>query len=186
VRIRSPSLGPYRLFLSSSNDPPLQRLRARVKALVEEVVNPQLISEYPEAGVSIALEIWERVAAQQAHGDSVNEIFVEKARNSQLTLVLLHDQLKKGTREELDAAIAAGVEVSLLCFEPPKSLSHRRQAQLRRDIRRYESHLFYGELGPPLSNDAWIGLTRVLLAFTFASIRDSQLPGGRELVAELR
>jgi hypothetical protein len=174
------------LFLSSSDDPPLRRLRSRVKTLVEDVINPQLIAEYPESGVTIALEVWERVAPQQAGGRSVNEIFVEKVRASQLTLVLLHDELKQGTREELDAAIAAEAEVSLLCFQPSKGLAVRRHRQLKRDIRQYQKLLLYGTLGSPQSDDAWVGLTRVLVAFTLASVRANMQPLGHEPMVELR
>lgn len=186
MRIRPPSMGPYRLFVSSSNDLPLRRLRTRVKTLVDEVINPQLLDEYSDSGVQLAVEIWERVVPQQAHGGSVNDKFVEKAKNAQLTLVLLHDQLKQGTREELDAAIAARVEVSLLCFEPSASLSNHRRARLRRDIRQYEHLLLYGRLGSPQSDDAWVGLTRVLFAFTLAAIRASTQLGGQERVVEPR
>jgi hypothetical protein len=186
MRIRPPSIGPYRLFLSSSNDPPLKRLRKRVETLVDDVINPQLLDEYPDSGVQLALEIWERTAPQQAHEGSVNDKFVEKAKNAQLTLVLLHDQLRPGTREELDAAIEASAEVSLLCFKPSATLSNYRRRQLRSDIKRYERLLLYGTLGSPQSDDAWIGLTRVLFAFTLAAIRASAQPGRPEPVVERR
>lgn len=176
MRLQPPPLyGPYRLFLSSSNDAPLRRLRKRVKTLVEDVINPQLLNEYPDAGVTVYLDVWDRVAAQSAHGEPVNEIFVKKVKESQFTLVLLHDELKSGTREELDAAIAVDGEVGLICFEPSPTLSKSRRATLKKHVKSYEGRVLLNRVGSPQSDDAWIGLTRILVGFTLAALKHNDL-----------
>jgi hypothetical protein len=111
---------------------------------------------------------------------------VEKARNAQLTLVLLHNELKQGTREELDGALGAEAEVSLLCFEPSATLSNYQRGRLRRDIRAYERRVLYSRLGSPFSNDALFGLTRIIVAFAFAAVRDRQQPSSAPAVVERR
>src|SRR5256885_13369168 len=108
MKLREPlNVDQYTLFLSSSDQAATRKLRRRVKALVDDVVGPQL-RRFPEAEVSLAVDMWEREAAQKApKGGKVNDLFVELARASALTLVLILDELRPGTKEELEAALAA-------------------------------------------------------------------------------
>ncbi len=79
-------------------------LRRRVKALVDDVISPQLREN--KASARLAVDMWERTAAEQARpGEGTNERFVRMARDANLTLVLILDELRDGTREELEAAV---------------------------------------------------------------------------------
>jgi hypothetical protein len=93
----------YNLFLSSSDETDTRRLRDRVQRLVYEVINPRL-SEYEQAGVRLDIQRWEQTAPQRVAEGGVNQLFVAKVRRSALTMVLLLDEIRPGTREEFEAA----------------------------------------------------------------------------------
>jgi hypothetical protein len=177
----------YTLFLSSSDEAAVRSLRDRVQTLLEDVIKPALQTGYPEARVALDLYRWEREAAVRAHGDSVNQKFVEEVRRSHLALVILLDELRDGTREELDAALDAGdVEVSLLAFAPSRDLEQGRREALEGELEKYGSMVLYNQLGSPRSDDAWRGLVRILVAFAFAALRASQLGDAEREVVERR
>jgi hypothetical protein len=148
----------YRLFLSSADDEWTQKLRDRVKRLVDDVINPRL-GDYREAG-------------------------------AQLTLVLLIDEIRPGTREELDAALAqVGVQVALLIFERPGGPTNVEKFRELEDYitqLRLRDDLFYDRrCGEPNSDEAWLALTKTLLDFTFAAMRNHD-PRNVTLNAERR
>src|SRR4051812_42658952 len=119
MKLREPStVLQHQLFVSSADEDLTRRLRQRVKRLVEDVINPQLLN-YPEGRVTLALRLWEREAAQKAEpNENVNEIFVRYARESSLTIVLLIDEIRPGTMEELVAALGDDdVDLAVLIFE---------------------------------------------------------------------
>jgi hypothetical protein len=175
VRLPEPSpVDRYTLFVSSSNEPAARRLRQRIKTLVDDVISPQLNLEYPESCVAFYVDMWERTAAQKASGSSVNDQFVTRARSASLTLVLILDELRNGTKEELEAAVGEdGVEVSLLSFEPSRNADPRQRRRVERTIRQYQNTLLYARVGKPSSDEAWVAITRHLLAFVFAAMRKS-------------
>lgn len=166
----------YTLFLSSADDDETKKLRSRVKQLVDDVIDPQLRGGYREAGVRLALDMWEREAAQRAApGRSVNDLFVERAKASQLTVVLLLDEIRPGTREELDAALAQlGVQVAVLVFERPDGpLDAAKLQELKDYMDTLRNEIFYDDrCGEPDSDEAWLSLVRTLLAFTLGAMRN--------------
>src|SRR5947209_903654 len=93
------------VFVSSGNSPAsLRRLRDRLQGFVDHVLNPMLF----ETGEQLRLQVvrWEDYAAQRsAQGVSTNERFVQAARDSHLTVVLLIDDIRTGTLEELEAVL---------------------------------------------------------------------------------
>lgn len=185
-----PASNTYTLFLSSADDEWTEKLRVRVKRLIEDVINPRL-GGYRESGVRLALDMWEREAAQRtAPGERVNDLFVERAKASQLTMVLLLDEIRPGTRQELDAALAQlGVQVALLIFDRPEGpLDAQRFQELKDYIEalRARDDIFYdGRCGEPDSDDAWLSLTRTLIDFTFAAMRNHD-PRNVAMNAEVR
>jgi hypothetical protein len=161
----------HTLFISSSDEPTARRIRQRVKRLVDDVICPSLRQEYPESRVTLEVDMWERTAAQKAAG---NAIFVERARASGVALVLIFDELRAGTKEELEAVVdEADVEVSLLSFDPSRNADPEQRKKVERVIRKYRGQLFYKRVGKPNSDDAWFELSRQLFAFAFAAMRKS-------------
>lgn len=166
----------YTVFVSSADDEWTQKLRSRVKQLIDDVIDPRLRA-YPECGVRLALDMWEREAAQlAAPGSKVNDIFVERAKRSQMTLVLLLDEIRKGTREELDAVLdQVGVQVSLLIFDRPDGpLDADKFDELEDYIEelRARDDVFYDRrCGEPDTDEAWLELTKTLLNLSFRAMQ---------------
>src|SRR5262245_27776022 len=113
-----PNTAEYTLFLSSSDQTETKALRRRIKSLIDDVYSPQLRDNDERA--RLAVRMWERAAAEQAPpGETTNERFVRMARESSLTLVLILDELRDGTREELEAAIdEPDTQLAVLSFRP--------------------------------------------------------------------
>jgi len=108
----------YRIFLSSGDD--ARALRDRVDRIVTDSINSQLL----EAGEEVRLEVdrWERTAAQRIEpGRHTNDLFVQRALDSNVTITLLVEQLGKGTRTELEAVLDADKQISALWFVPRDS-----------------------------------------------------------------
>jgi hypothetical protein len=102
------------LFLSSGDD------AAELRDRVEDVV--QVISkQFAEEGSALRFEVdrWESTAPQKApEGAPVNEIFVQRVKESHLTLVLLFNEIRPGTLDELKAALEAKVvQLAVLWFD---------------------------------------------------------------------
>src|SRR5690348_7068086 len=110
------------VFLSSSDE--VKALRNRVDRIIHEVINPQLASLPGDAAPELTLVRWEQSEAKKPSGGSVNAEFVRSAVASHVTFVLLQTQIRKGTREELEAVIdLPDVQLSVLRFAPDNPVS---------------------------------------------------------------
>lgn len=164
----------YLVFVSSSDEDETNALRERVKGLVDEVINPQLLT-YPEARVELSLRMSERSAAQRVpEGEHVNRIFVDQVRESALTIGLLLDEVRPGTEEELvealeDPAIQVAIHIFDRKGEPPEELAK----SVEEFLAEHRDKVYYDRCGDGDSNDAWFGVLRTLLRFTFAAMRDN-------------
>ena len=175
MKLPEPSLvRSYNLFLSSSDEAETQRLRQRVQRLVYEVINPRL-SEYEQAGVQLAIQRWEQAPAQRVEPGQVNELFIAKARQSALTMVLLLDEIRPGTREEFEAALAEpDRQVSVLIFERPGGADAEKASQLAAYLAQYREQILYNNrCGEPDSDEAWLALMNTLLGFTFSAMQQN-------------
>lgn len=177
IRVKLPEpdiVRSYKLFLSSSDEEEMQRLRQRMQRLVYEVINPRL-SEYEEAGVQLAIQRWEQAPPQRVAPGQVNELFVAKARRSALTMVLLLDEIRQGTREEFEAALAEpDRQVSVLIFDRPGGADEQKAAELAAYIAEYRDQILYNDrCGEPDSDDAWLALVNTLLGFTFSAMQQN-------------
>jgi hypothetical protein len=158
----------FRIFLSSGDD--AADLRDRVEALVHDAINPQLL----EAQMQIRLEVdrWEKTAAQRAHpGKNTNDLFVQRALESNLTMALLQDRVGDGTREELEAALAAETEVSALWFVPRDS---EPDSEVARFLTPHKQTLYYDKTGAPDSDESWLGITRILFGMVLTALGQRQ------------
>lgn len=166
----------YRIFLSSGQD--AADLRDRVDGLVRDSINSQLL----EAEIDLRVEVdrWERSLAKKNNpGENLNDQFVKRALRSNLTLALLLDELGGGTREELEATLAAEREVSALWFIPQQSSPDSPVAKFLGEKRR---GLLYSKTGEPDSHDSWSGIVRVLFALILEGLK--QTHGGLQLSRE--
>lgn len=151
----------FTLFLSSGDD--AAELRDRVDEVVQ-IVNKQ----FAEEGSPLRFEVdrWESTPAQKApDGAHVNEIFVQKVRNSHLTLVLLFNEIRSGTLEEIEAALEAKVvQLAVLWFD---SLESKAVSSNALDVKNFlDSHrqqLLYARVTQPTdSREAWLEIIRVV------------------------
>lgn len=172
----------YNLFLSSSDEAETRRLRERVRRLVDDVINPRL-GDYEQAGVRLAVQRWEQAAAQRVGPGQVNELFVAKARRAALTMVLLLDEIRPGTREEFEAALAeADPQVSVLVFDRPGGSDASKLRELSVYLHQYRDQILYNDrCGLPDSDDAWIALVNALLHFTFSAMQQNDEPASGDL-----
>jgi hypothetical protein len=102
---------------------------------------------------------WEEMASTTApSGVRTNDLFVEKARASSVTLVLLRDKLRSGTKEEL-LAVKDDPEVELKVLWFPR----RRPRFTPSDVERFlfsdeAKGIYHHKLARANSEDAWQSL----------------------------
>jgi hypothetical protein len=174
----------YRIFLSSGDGEILKKLRDRVEKLVYEVFDAQL--READAPVRLEIDRWEEVVAQlpPEHGRT-NDIFVEKALKSTLTLVVLTDELRPGTKEELEAVLALeppGPQLAVLRFDQSGEKVSKEMRQLDEYLEKNKHRFFYKRhLGPIDSEAAWFGLIGPLVAvLAIGLVRDAREDTYRE------
>ena len=101
------------------------------RTLVEKSLNSQLSrNRRPE---HFAVWRWEERASTTApSGGNANDLFVQMARESSVTIVLLRDKLRPGTREELMAVKDdEEVELKLACGSRVIAHASGRRVRLR-------------------------------------------------------
>lgn len=181
VKLREPATRrEYTIFLSSSDEEEFRCLRARIQRLIYDVIEPALVAHYPKAGISLRVRRWEQHAPQRDSGRSTNDIFVEQARRSHFMLVLLSDEIRNGTREELEAALEESVDVKVLVFDRPEQVESVKQQTLLQYLESKRG-LLYKRCGNPDDETAWVELFRTVFSLTLQAIADSEQRGPRPL-----
>lgn len=152
----------YRIFLSSGDD--LGNWRDRAEQLIY-LATQQLMQE----GISCRLltDRWEHTAAQRAPNGGVNQLFVDRALASTLTIVLLGSHIWPGTREELEAVINESdslTQLAVIWFEvdsPPSDTA----IEVAEYLKASSAHdrLLYERTGAPNSDKAWFSVSRVIV-----------------------
>jgi len=158
----------FPIFISSAAD--AMPLRNRVQRLVNDCVNSQLSMH----GWHVQFPIWrwEDVEARAAHtGETVNDIFVQMAKDSSVVMVLLLDDLKPGTHDEL-MAVKDDPEVKLqvLWFRQRRRLRLRRTS-VERFLSEHRDDILHTPIDDPDSEDAWVVVTRNLMATLLKALK---------------
>jgi hypothetical protein len=170
------SVPTFRIFISSGDD--AAELRERVAGLIDKAVNSQL----SQLGISLRLEVdrWEHTAPDTNEtGETTNERFVKRALDCDLTLALLMSKLGPGTREEIEATLAAGKELKVLWFVPRRS---RPRSEVARFLEPLGGRIYYDKTGKPEDDESWHGIVRALLQIVLGELRR----GPKELHHEQR
>ncbi len=145
----------FPVFLSSANE--AMRLRDRVQDLVVKSLNGQLSLR----GWSQQFPVWrwEEMASTTAPaGTRTNELFVEKARASSVTIVLLRDKLRPGTKEEL-LAVKDDPDVELKVLWFPRHRPRLTPSEVERFLFSEEAKgIYHHKLADANSEDAWQSL----------------------------
>lgn len=151
----------YEVFISSGSD--LLEQRDRFEALAT-VFTKQAI----DAGVPyrIITRRWEDATTRRTYGDG-NAEFRHDAANAHLIVVLLHEDLRLGTREELDEAIKCSNQVAIIWMDPPPAESRKRDVkELRKALDDLRSEVRWEATGKP-GSDASVDKMIAVLARTF-------------------
>jgi hypothetical protein len=151
----------YPIFISSAQD--AEVLRDRVERVVNDCINKQLSMRAWH--VQFPIWRWEDVEARAAdRGETVNDTFVQMARESSVVIVLLLDDLKPGTREELMAVRDdPDVDLKVLWFRRGRRL-HLRQSSVEKFLNRHQDVILHTRIDGLDSEEAWVVVTRNLIA----------------------
>jgi hypothetical protein len=171
----------FPIFISSSAD--ASQLRDRVDRVVHRALNAPL--SHSAWRVSFPIWRWEDVEARAAKsGKSVNDTFVQMARESSVVIVLLHDQLRPGTKEELLAVKDdADVDLKVLWFPiRPSWLRLGRPTPVQRFLGLHQNDIGYNCFDDFDSEEAWIHLIQNLVSTLLKALRSE----GRKPYVELR
>ncbi|MCZ0912592.1 hypothetical protein O0V02_09240 [Gordonia amicalis] len=149
----------YEIFLSSGSD--LDEYRDLFEGLAD-VFSKQAFDG--GAPYRIRVRRWEGAVSRKTFGDG-NREFRYDAENAHLVVVLLREDLRKGTREELEAAVAASdTQVVILWIDPPDRKRTRKRAslalfkaldELREDVR-------WNAVSSDADNEVVLAMTAVL------------------------
>lgn len=168
----APQLTTYRVFLSSADTPELRNLRDRFEAIIDKILRDQLI--WANEPLRIETQRWETIPAQRTAGTPL-ERFVAAALESHLTIVLLVDEIRAGTKRELRAVLnnPEARQVAILRFTA-KSKTDADGDELGRYLKgiRTRHHLIVKTLTTRLDSVAvWHEVIRTALAAVIAVYR---------------
>ncbi len=141
--------------MSSGDD--AANLRKRFDDVIS-VVNPLLEQR---ASAHISVEKWEQAPAQVTPAGVIAK-FVAQATASDLTLVLLIDELRTGTKAEVEGVLQAGGQLSILWFNDPLNITANQD--LRAFLEANKHRLLYELVGPPDSDGAWQAMIKYVTA----------------------
>jgi hypothetical protein len=178
VRLGGALTTTVRIFLSSGDD--ALEERDFFDALVRDAINACLMDL--DSSIRFEVDRWERSAPHKLLPDAgPNDEFVARAKRANLVVSVLIDNLRPGTREELEAALAEdGVEVSVVWCE-------KRDGQPDSEVSRWllsrQGQLFYDRAGRPDTTGPKVAFVRLITAALLTALRDY---APRELVHERR
>lgn len=163
----------FPIFISSGAD--ATALRDRVDQLVQRAFNTQL-SQYAWQ-VWFPIWRWEDVEARAARsGATVNDTFVQMARESSVVLVLLHDRLRPGTREELLAVKDdENVDLKVFWFPLRRSVFRLgRPTEVGRFLQLHKGEILHKRFDDVDDEAGWIYLIQNLVATLLKALRSER------------
>jgi len=164
----------HSVFLSSGSD--LKRLRDFADSLMRQILNSLLLHH----GIQVRFDVdrWEDTAPQITPG-KVNDLFVERALKSDVTIVLLQDELRPGTEGELKAVLESGgdrPQVCVLWFQPTQRASKKEVARIRSLLDPLSEKMLWKDSIPLTANDpdaAFLEIVRVVVDVLLPAISRS-------------
>lgn len=175
-----PSSREISIFLSSGSD--LIGERDHFEALVSTTNDQLSLAKWAENKFHLKVVRWEQEASRRTHGNP-NQIFCDLASEAHVTLVLLHNDLRQGTREEIEAVLGGSGQLSILRLAPSKPRS-KAAKELNDFLEEKKNDILWHESGSPGSRDASLSMYRILLRIVAEAARPGafavkdDLPGG--------
>lgn len=143
-----------------------------MKTLIERALGAQLANSDWKA----VIEVWDwrDMAAEKAPKDGkTNDLFVDKARESSATIVMLIDRMPPGTEEELLAVLDDDeVQLTVIWLNRRRRFAGlRRPSAVRQFLASYEDEFSYVEIRDLDSEDTWIKLTGNLVSLLLKALK---------------
>lgn len=162
------------VFISSSSEDEAKVLRKHVKARAAAHTDA-----LRQAGSMLTIEptFWEQVPPQQVTDGTVNGKFVRMAQESHCTLAILVKELRKGTREEIEAILPLTSEevfLSILLYPPDGDMANA-DSELQTFIDGISEKALYRLCGDYQTFDA---LAEIDNLFVYLVARARQQPQG--------
>jgi hypothetical protein len=158
------------IFLSSGSDVFAERDRFEQTAAT---LNDQLYWTFWNSYPLIHLNVvrWEQTAPQKTGGDP-NARFREQAERCHITVVLLRDDIRPGTKDELEAALSSeDVQLAVIWMEPEHPRA-RKTVELNRYLSTKKDEILWEKTGPPGSDRAWQSMFKIINKATFEVFKE--------------
>lgn len=176
--LRKPaSTSEFRIFLSSGSDLDIQRdqFEQLCNMIRDELVDTN-------HSVRIVLQRWEKTASFQVEEDP-NERFRSMAEQAHLTVVLLKDSIRPGTRDELEAALKSDkTSVSILWMRSIESRDKenppRGYKSLEKFLLKHRNRIIWNTCDEPDSFDSVLKMSKLVFHFVLSSIYQFNQTGG--------
>lgn len=165
----------FTLFLSSGTD--ATPWRDRIETLLLTISK-----QFAHEGSRLRFEVdrWEQAAPQRAYAGTVNDIFVDRARQSDLTLLLLLSEVRPGTREEFEAVLETNdVQLAVIWLRKDLTLDAD-AAKVKELLEQNRDKVYYGGAEDPESDEAWIEIVRVLSRFVASAVELTNRSGVKQ------
>jgi len=155
-----------RIFVSSGDDALAER--DFLDALIRDAINPVLMDL--DFRFRFEVDRWERTAPHKILPDaSPNDEFVARARAANLVVSVLIDELRQGTKEELEAVLHADdVELSVIWCEDRQSVP---DTEVSRWLARQKSLILYDRAGRPEKPGPKVALARLATEASLVALR---------------
>lgn len=110
---------------------------------------------------TLVVDRWENDAGRRT--TAMNEEFVRRACNAHAIVVLLANEIRPGTKEEIEGVLKeTDVQISVIWMDRPEN--SRRYVQLKKYLRDRGPQVAYVKTGPPGSDGAICAMVDVITA----------------------
>jgi hypothetical protein len=154
-----PLIREYVWFISSASDVAAQR--DLLDAMIRSTDNQFRLRRDDTRPFTFAVDRWELDAGRKT--TEMNAEFVRRVRNAQVVVVLLANQIRRGTEEEIEAVLREStVQVSVIWMDKPED--SRKYRKLRKYLDDKSGELAYVKTGPPGSDASICAMVDVITA----------------------
>ena len=164
----------FKIFLSSGSD--LTSQRDLFDRLIGAVNDAFRLSRWEEFdGFRLEIDRWEHDAGRRTDG-SPNAEFVRRAIGSHFTLVLLHEDLRVGTKQELEGVVQSrSTQLGVIWMKPQRKPRTKAFRELDDFLNSQKDIFLYNLSGPPASEDVYVSMTRIIARL----LADATIPAQR-------
>lgn len=146
-------------FISSASD--VAEQRDLLDAMIRSADNQFRLRRDETRPFTFAVDRWELDAGRKT--TEMNAEFVRRVRKAHAVVVLLANQIRPGTEEEIEAALQeAAVQLSVIWMDKPENSKKHRK--LRKYLKEKGGELAYVKTGPPGSQEAICAMVDVITA----------------------